>query len=226
MIKGIIFDKDGTLFDFNATWGAWTRNMIISEAGARADEMADLLGYDMAAAVFRPGSIVIAETTDVVADAMLSLLPDTTKHDLIMRLGDASKHVPQIAAAPLRPVLADLRAMGLVLGVATNDTETAARANLADVADLFDFIAGCDSGYGCKPAAGQLHGFCAATGLDPAGCAMVGDSLHDLHAGRAAGMTCIGVLTGPAPRSALAAHADVVLASIGDLGAWISAQAQ
>jgi phosphoglycolate phosphatase len=33
VIKGIIFDKDGTLFDFNATWGAWTRGMLEAEAG-------------------------------------------------------------------------------------------------------------------------------------------------------------------------------------------------
>ena len=31
-LKGIVFDKDGTLFDFNATWGAWTAGLIASEA--------------------------------------------------------------------------------------------------------------------------------------------------------------------------------------------------
>ncbi len=224
MIKGVIFDKDGTLFDFNATWGAWTRGMIVSEAGDRADEMADLLGYDMNAGVFKQGSIVIAETVDVVADAMLTLLSGTNKTELITRMKDATKHVPQVEPVPLRPVLETLRDMGLTLGVATNDAEGPARANIAHVADLFDFVAGFDSGFGGKPAPGQLHGFCAATGIAPAECLMVGDSLHDLHAGRAAGMGCIGVLTGPAPRGELAPHADVVLDTIADLPAWIAAQ--
>ena len=30
-ISGVIFDKDGTLFDFNATWGAWAETMIAAE---------------------------------------------------------------------------------------------------------------------------------------------------------------------------------------------------
>ncbi|MCO4847078.1 MAG: HAD family hydrolase [Yoonia sp.] len=227
MIKGIIFDKDGTLFDFNATWGAWTRGMIASEVGgdpARIAAMADLLGYDLDAGVFLPSSIVIAETVSIVADAMLGLLPDVTKPELIGRMKDATKHVPQVEPTPLRPVLEALRDMGLTLGVATNDAEEPAHANLAHVRDMFDFIAGFDSGFGGKPAPGQLLGFCAQTGLDPAACIMVGDSLHDLDAGRAAGMMCVGVLTGPADRAELAPRADVVLGTIAELPAWVAGQ--
>jgi phosphoglycolate phosphatase len=50
---------------------------------------------------------------------------------------------------------------------------------------------------------------------------MIGDSLHDLHAGRAAGMAVMGVLTGPATEAELAPHADVVLPSIAALPAWL-----
>lgn len=227
MIAGIIFDKDGTLFDFNATWGAWSRSLIASEVGndpARMIAMADLLGYDLQAGVFRPGSLVIAETVEAVADAMLTLLPDVAKPDLLARMQEASQHVPQVEPVPLAPVLDRLRAMGLTLGVATNDAEGPARMNLHHVADRFAFIAGYDSGYGGKPAPGQLIGFCAATGLAPEACVMVGDSLHDLEAGRAAGMRCVGVLTGPAPRAELAPFADVVLDTIAQLPAWIAAQ--
>ncbi len=27
-IRGLLFDKDGTLFDFNSTWGRWTAEVI------------------------------------------------------------------------------------------------------------------------------------------------------------------------------------------------------
>jgi phosphoglycolate phosphatase len=51
---------------------------------------------------------------------------------------------------------------------------------------------------------------------------MVGDSTHDLHAGRGAGMATVAVLTGVAGRAALAPHADVVLNSIAELPEWLN----
>ena len=63
--------------------------------------------------------------------------------------------------------------------------------------------------------------FCEATGLSPDVCVMVGDSTHDLHAGRAAGMSTVAVLTGVAQAAELAPHADVVLPSIADLPRWL-----
>ena len=90
--------------------------------------------------------------------------------------------------------------------------------------DLFDFVAGCDSGWGGKPAPGQLLAFAGRGGVDPSRVGMVGDSLHDLHAGLAAGMKRAAVLTGIAEAAELAPHADVVLPDIGHLGVWIDAQ--
>jgi len=229
MIKGIVFDKDGTLFDFNATWGAWTRGMIATEANndpERIAAMAQALGYDFEGGVFWPESIVIAETVENIADAMLAFLPDVSKRDLMHRMHSAAKKVPQIEAAPLWPLLHEIKEMGILIGVATNDAEDPARTHLgtADVLDLFDFVAGYDSGYGAKPAPGQLLGFCAATGLEPKDCIMVGDSTHDLTAGKAAGMATVGVLTGPAQAPELRPFADVVLTSIAELPDWLVRQ--
>jgi len=53
---------------------------------------------------------------------------------------------------------------------------------------------------------------------------MVGDSTHDLHAGRAAGMRTVGVLSGPAPREELAPFANVVLADIGEIPNWLRSE--
>lgn len=50
---------------------------------------------------------------------------------------------------------------------------------------------------------------------------MVGDSTHDLIAGRAAGMVTVAVLTGMADAATLSPHADVVLPHIGHLPEWL-----
>jgi len=229
MIRGIVFDKDGTLFDFNATWGAWCRTVLVQEAGGDPDLLARLaavLKYDLAAERFQPGSPVVAETVEVIAQAMLTVLEGAAEADLIVRLNAAARQVPQVEATPLQPFFAALKRRGLRLGVATNDAESSARAHLegAGVLGVLDFLAGYDSGYGGKPEPGQLTAFCQATGLQPGSCVMVGDSLHDLQAGRAAGMGSVGVLTGPALTDELAPHCDVVLPSIAALAQWLDEQ--
>ncbi len=226
MIQGIIFDKDGTLFDFNATWGAWSAGMIAHEAGGDAAltaKLADVLGYDLENKIFHPGSLVIASTAGELADLILTVVPGD-RAALLERMNTKAAGVGQVSAADLPPLMARLRKMGLTLGIATNDSEAPARQHLerAGILDAFAFVAGYDSGFGGKPAPGQLQGFCEATGLTPDHCVMVGDSLHDLRAGQAAGMRTVGVLTGPAPAEELAPLADVVLPSIAELPAWIA----
>jgi phosphoglycolate phosphatase len=225
-LKGLIFAKDGTLFDFVATWGAWVEHLLRTETSATPETLrplADVLGYDLSASAFRKDSIVIASTAREIAIAAMPFLPDTDVDLVLDRFNATASQAPQVEAAPLIPFLTHLRSAGLKLGVATNDSEAPARVHLgaANVASLFDFIAGSDSGYGGKPQTGQLDAFCAAMNLAPDACAMVGDSTHDLHAGRAAGMTTIAVLTGMADHDDLAPYADVVLPSIADLPSWL-----
>ncbi|MEL7013970.1 MAG: HAD family hydrolase, partial [Pseudomonadota bacterium] len=110
------------------------------------------------------------------------------------------------------------------IGLMTNDTEFAARAHLneAGLTHFFDMIIGYDSGYGAKPSPDPLLAFAHETELRPERIAMVGDSTHDLIAGRAAGMQTIGVLTGGASAATLAPYADVVLPDIGHIPAWLA----
>ena len=78
---------------------------------------------------------------------------------------------------------------------------------------------GYDSGYGAKPTPGQMNGFLAQFGMAPHEAIMIGDSTHDLEAGRAANMYTIGVLTGVAPEHVLAPYADLILQDISALPA-------
>lgn len=228
-IKGLCFDKDGTLFDFAATWEAWADAFLRRAARGddeRAIRVGSAIGFDLVAGKFAPDSVVIAGTPGEVTDALMPHFEDISRADLLDMLNEEAARAPQQPAVPLRPLLEGFRAQNLVLGVATNDSETPALAHLdaAGVTDLFDFIAGYDSGHGGKPEPGQLLAFAQAVNLPPSQIVMVGDSTHDLHAGRAAGMRTIAVLTGTALAGQLAPFADVVLADIGEIPAWLAAQ--
>lgn len=228
MIDAVIFDKDGTLFDFRASWGGWTVRVIdlLVDHGADRAAAEALLGFDSKTRRFSDDSIVIAATTLEIADAVQGLVPAMNPGTLRRRMAELAETAPMEPAVDLRAVLGGLRDMGLTLGLATNDTEAPARAHLAGagVLDLFTFVAGCDSGWGGKPAPGQLIAFATEIGIAPSRIAMVGDSRHDLEAGGAAGMARVAVLTGIATRADLAPHADVVLQDIGHLAAWIAQQ--
>jgi phosphoglycolate phosphatase len=225
-IRGVVFDKDGTLFDFAKTWEAWAVSLLdrlTSDADA-AWRMGQAIGFDTVTGRFERQSVVIAGTAREVARALSDRLPHMSVPEIVALLNEESALAPQAEAVPLAPLLETLHDAGFRLGLATNDAEGPARAHLAAVGimDHFDFIAGFDSGHGGKPAPGQLLAFAAATGLQPDNCVMVGDSRHDLSAGRAAGFATVGVLTGMALEDELAELADVVLPDIGHLHAWLS----
>ena len=228
-IRGVLFDKDGTLFLFGATWNEWASIMLLDLVGEdhlRASDLAARMGYDYAAREFDPSSTVIAGTPDQIVELLLPGVPHLSPAELIQRINSAAARAPQVEAVPLAPLINTLRAQGLKLGVATNDAEIPARAHLAGVGQehAFDFIAGYDSGYGGKPAPGMCLAFAKAVGLDPSEVIMVGDSAHDLVAGRAAGMRTVAVLTGMAKEAELAPLAHVVLPDIGHLPDWIAVQ--
>ncbi len=228
-IRGLLFDKDGTLFDFRTTWGGWTRRVIgeLSQGDAGvAGRLAAVLRFDLATGVFAKDSPVIGQTTAELRDLILPHLTGDAAGPLLDRMNRMAAENAMAPAVPLQPLFGRFRAMGLRIGLATNDAEAPARAHLdsAGIAGFFDFVSGFDSGWGGKPETGQMRAFLGQTGLEAAEVAMVGDSLHDLHSGRAAGMRTVAVLTGIAEAHELAPHADVVLADIGALPDWIAAQ--
>lgn len=225
--SGVLFDKDGTLFDFHGTWGAWAYGFLMDLSGGdplRMQTLSHAILYDPGLKRFDPASPAVAGTPGEVAECLLPHLPGTTPSALITHINRTSATAPLCEAAPLLPLLGRLRGKGLKLGCVTNDAEKPARAHLraAGVCDLLDFVAGFDSGFGAKPEPGPLLAFCDRLGLVPAQIVMVGDSRHDLIAARAAGMYAVGVLTGLATEADLAPLADVVLPDIGALPGWLT----
>jgi phosphoglycolate phosphatase len=226
-VDALLFDKDGPLFDFAATWNGWTGGMI--RHLGNGDEgvvqaLATRLGYDLDAGEIRPDSIVIAASNEVIAAAIAEVVPDWSHAAVERHLAESAAVAPLVPATDLKQMIATLTDRGVVLGVMTNDAELSARAHLeaAGVLDGFAFVAGFDSGYGAKPDPDPLLAFCNAVGVEPSRAAMVGDSEHDLVAGRAAGMRTLGVLTGMARAEELHPLADAVLPDVGHIPAWLA----
>jgi phosphoglycolate phosphatase len=225
-IAAVLFDKDGTLIDFDGTWGpaflATIRALARGE-DALVRAQAEALHFSLEDQRFRPTSPIIAGSSAHYGRLWGDAIGRTDYAALRAEIDSLCAIESLKTLAPIgRPLeaLAALSAQGLRLGVATNDSEASARRHVEALGLLqIEFIAGYDSGHGGKPEPGMVLAFARHLGVAPGAVAMVGDSVHDLHAARAAGALAVAVLTGPAVREELEPHADHVVADIGALPA-------
>ena len=228
-VRGILFDKDGTLVDFFGTWIPAYRvasDLAAAAAGdpALGDRLLQLAGYDPATGDLDPDSILASGTTLEICDlwAAAAGVPDRRK--LSGKLHRAMEAYVIARPVPIAHGIDDLfrrlADRGLVLGIATMDGEAVARATARalNLSEFLSFISGFDSGYGSKPAPGMVRGFCAVAGLSPADILVVGDTSRDMEMARTAGAgLAVAVLTGATPREKLAPIADQVIPSVFDI---------
>lgn len=229
-IKAVLFDKDGTLIDFEDTFApalAGVINELSKGDKALATSLAHSVEFDLHNLSFDINSIVIAGTNFDVANAFASHLQNIDAFELSNNLDEMfERHSAASVTAleGLENTLTSLNKMDLPLGIATNDTEENARLHMQTLgtADQFAFYAGYNSGHGAKPEPGMILAFAEQFGLQPQNIAMVGDSVHDLKTANNAGAIGIGVLTGLADKEELTPHANFILDSINQLPEFIA----
>lgn len=232
-IKGILFDKDGTLVDFQATWFAIGDLLALQAAGgdrAKADALMEAAGYDFGKKCFKADSVFAAGTNaDIVALWYPETSPEvrrkmTIGFDRFTAEEGARQSVPLPGS---QDAITRLHRLGFRLGVATNDSTGGAEKTLLalGVAQMFDAAYGYDAVANPKPAPDAIYAFSDLTGLKPSEIAMVGDNRHDMEMARAGGVgLAIAVLSGTGTRETLAPMADVVLGSIADLPEFLAAR--
>ena len=228
-IAGLLFDKDGTLVDFDLTWGRAGHD-VMQRLGAgdpaAVARLVEAMHYDVDTQRFAPSSPLIAGAPDSYVHLWAAALGRPDDAAMLSDLNAAFTEATFRWLAPIgqpEAVLAALKERGLRLGLATNDGEASARRQLAALGldAHLDFIAGYDSGHGGKPGPGMVTAFAAAIDVMPHQVAVVGDSAYDLLAARAAGAVGVAVLTGPAGRDELGPLADHVIDGIEDLPALL-----
>ncbi|WP_237151791.1 HAD family hydrolase [Oryzibacter oryziterrae] len=224
-IKGVLFDKDGTLIDYHLTWGPMNRKAaLLAAAGdtALASVLLDLGGMDETTGITRSNSLLAAGNTREIAEAWVEAGSPVAPDTLVVELDDlftrsATSSVPLTDLAAL---FSRLKSEGLRIGIASSDSEGAIRTMLAHfgLTDLVDFVAGYDSGHGVKPGPGMVQAFAAALAIPPEEIAVVGDNPHDMEMGRSAGAGVrVAVLSGTSSRDVLQHLAHAVLPDIGHL---------
>ncbi len=231
-IHAILFDKDGTLVDFDRTWGPAVDTVLRDLANGDENLYRQLCAASGLAfgAHFLPCSPLIGEPTSVFAAAWAALLGQPADAAFFAKIDGLLCRATTAHLSPIgdpKTVLAELAGQGYRLGLITNDADATARAHLRKlgVDHLMEFVAGYDSGFGAKPAPAPVLAFAAAVGVAAAEVVMVGDTAIDVATARAAGARAVLVRTGPNASEALhAATPDAVIDSIADLAAWLACQ--
>jgi phosphoglycolate phosphatase len=221
-IRGILFDKDGTLLDYDESWLPVNRELasIAAEGDAAlADHLLAACGMDPVTGHIVPDSLLAAGNTRQISEGLVAAGSKVDVIELTIKLDNLFANAAEfsVPVTDLAAFFGRLHKRGFKLGIASSDNERSIRqtAQRFGISQFVDYIAGYDSGFGSKPEPGMVLGFCAATGLAPDEVAMVGDNNHDLHMGRNAqtGLT-IAVLTGTGSRESLSASADHVFDDI------------
>ena len=102
--EAVLFDKDGTLFDFHTTWSHWAHEVLHDLAAGDAAlvaRLAETVDYDLAARRFRPTSPVIAGTNREAAECLASALPGRDVAAIEDHLMLSAAQAPLAPAVPL-----------------------------------------------------------------------------------------------------------------------------
>jgi phosphoglycolate phosphatase-like HAD superfamily hydrolase len=232
----VIFDKDGTLIDFEQVWVQPTVDGVDHlMAAVRGD---DALRRDLYRSVGYDPRTSRADGTGPLATAptaKLYTIAATVLYQHGFGWDEAEAHVKEafeatMTAIPLRELvlpltdvkalLSDLRGAGVRAAIVTTDDRSATQQTMAllGIGDLVNYLACGDDQIPLKPAPGAVLSTCAHLGVEPARTLVVGDTVTDMVMGERAGVGCrAAVLTGAGSLDSLAACADVVLSSIAEI---------
>lgn len=190
-IQAVLFDLDGTLIDTLDLIKASMRFATNAVLGAPLPD--EVLMHNV-------GIPLAQQMREFSEEHAAELLAVYREHNA--RVHDALvKEYPGVELA-----LEELSARGLPLAIVTSKLRSVAMLGLErfSLDRFFEVIIGSDDVDIHKPEPYPLLKAAELLSVDPARCAYVGDSPHDMTAARAAGMTAVAALWGVASRERLA----------------------
>lgn len=206
----VLFDLDGTLANTLPLILACYREMMMEHFGRPGDPDA------WRRKVGRPLPVMLREISRDDAEAMeLRRIYKRVQHDLHDRMVTAFEGIPEVVQREVdrgRP-----RAIVTSKGAPMTERTMA----VCGLTGTFPVIVTADHVERPKPDPQPVYIALEHLGVEPSRRVIfVGDSVHDMEAGRAAGVTTLGVTWGAVGRERLeAAHPDYIVDRVEDLGA-------
>ena len=236
MIKGLLFDKDGTIIDFFSIWPVVAREVIpkfikqieiYDEDGAIEREMLESMGLHDDKV--NPRGAFAYKSYGEIAEDICSVLTD---HDVFIELYSIYVQIKDLFNNTMKnttPVyktftdmpdlLRGLKNEGFFIGLTTADVQESAERCLNElhIIEFFDYIGADDGTRKPKPNGEMIDEFKAITGLKAEEIAVVGDTFNDMLFGKQNGCSSIGVLSGVSAREDFDDQADVIIESVADI---------
>ena len=228
--QAVIFDKDGTLIDFDFMWGTWTlqlaeRLQAVTTLDAR-QVLCESYGYDIVRKKILPDGKLTCTPMWRLREMMIEVA-----QTIGLSVPDARCAVEQAWFVPDAVTLAkpftdvyklfsNIHQRGLKVAIATTDDRGPTEAMLAafGVSSLVDTMICADDGVPAKPAPDMVTTICARLQVDPGKAIVVGDTVADMRMGRAAGTgLVIGVLSGVGSLQNLTPLADILIDNVDSL---------
>ena len=221
MIKGILFDKDGTLLKFDELWDEATKMVMpkfLHKIGIDADEenvsrAVKAVGNSIAAMTYRDMTKAVIEVFEIEADdKMLSLY---SKH-----FEEVTKSTANILpTADLDKLFKWLSDRKLIVGLATADTKQTALKCLdrLGIRHFFSYVGSDDGVLKPKPSSDIIEDFKRKFGINSEEIMVVGDTNTDMQFAKNGGALAVGVLSGVGEKEELKESADFIIADVGQL---------
>lgn len=234
-IKGILFDKDGTLIDFFEAWGKTIQPVIsklldeakITNKDALLKKILNHIGvYDSyidpeGSFAWKPYEQIAQDIAKLMEKEQMDSSMSTT--DIYNCLTDffwqeqSSQAVPQLAN--LKELMADLNQMGLYTGIATTDEYEATLqcTDTCGIKDNISFYGTAGRNMPIKPDEKLLLQAADSWKIHPQEIMVVGDTPNDMRFAKNGNAIAVGVLSGTGRKKDLEQMADYLIPSIKDL---------